>query len=74
MTINKTENQILRKIKPLISSLTGIDFGNVTYQRQFEEILSIGQLKLEKQVRLQSKYNLLLKIFPVYYVETSVQQ
>ena len=59
---------MLRPLKPLITSLTGINFGNLTYQRQFEEILSIGQLKLEKQVRLQSKYNLVLKLFPVYYL------
>ena len=44
MTINQKENMLLMKIKPLIYRLTSIDFGNVTYQRQFEEILKIGQL------------------------------
>lgn len=60
------------RIKPLIYRLTSIDFGNVTYQRQFEEILKIGGLQIVKQVRIESRYNILLKIFPVYYVETKV--
>lgn len=62
------------KIKPLIYRLTSIDFGNVTYQKQFEEILKIGGLEIDKQVRIESKYNLLLKLFPVYYVEASVKK
>lgn len=44
MTINQSENLLLMKIKPLIYRLTSIDFGNVTYQKQFEEILKIGGL------------------------------
>lgn len=60
------------KIKPLIYRLTSIDFGNVTYQKQFEEILKIGGLEIVKQVRIQSNYNILLKLFPVYYVETKI--
>lgn len=44
MTINQRENRLLMRIKPLIYRLTSIDFGNVTYQRQFEEILKIGGL------------------------------
>lgn len=40
------------RIKPLIYRLTSIDFGNVTYQRQFEEILKIGGLQIVKQVRI----------------------
>jgi hypothetical protein len=44
MTINQRENRLLMRIKPLIYRLTSIDFGNVTYQRQFEEVLKIGGL------------------------------
>jgi SAM-dependent methyltransferase len=44
MTINSKENKLLEKIKPYIHRLTSIDFGNVTYQKQFEEILKIGEL------------------------------
>lgn len=72
MTINQKENRFLMKIKPLIYKLTSIDFGNVTYQKQFEEILKIGGLEIVKQVRIQSNYNILLKLFPVYYVETKI--
>jgi len=44
MTINPKENKILMKVKPLIYKLTSIDFGNQTYQQQFEEVLKIGKL------------------------------
>lgn len=44
MTINPKENPIVRKLKPLIYKLTSIDFGNQTYQSQFEEVLKIGKL------------------------------
>ena len=74
LTLNKRENTILQKFKPLIKKITTIDFGNVVYEKQFEEILSIGGLVIEKKVRVESSYNPMLKLFPVYYVETSLKK
>lgn len=46
MTINQHEHRLLMRIKPLIRRLTSIDFGNVTYQKQFEEVLRIAGLRI----------------------------
>ena len=58
----------------MIKKLTSIDFGNVVYEKQFDEILSIGGLEIEKKVRVENRYNPLLKLFPVYYVEAKKKQ
>ena len=63
----------MEKVKPLIKKLTTIDFGNVVYEKQFEEILSIGNLEVVKKVRIKQSLNPLLRVFPVYYVETKVK-
>ena len=43
---------MLQNLKPLIKKITTIDFGNVVYEKQFEEILSIGGLEIEKKIRI----------------------
>ena len=57
----------------MIKKLTTIDFGNVVYEKQFEEILSIGNLEVVKKVRIKQSLNPLFRVFPVYYVETKVK-
>lgn len=39
LTLNKHENKLLQKLKPLIKRITTIDFGNVVYEHQFEDLL-----------------------------------
>ena len=73
LTLNKHENKLLQKLKPLIKRITTIDFGNVVYEHQFEDLLSRGNLQVEKKVRVQSSFNFLLKLFPVYFVETKMK-
>ena len=72
MTLNPKERPLLEKIKPIIHHYTSIDFGNVIYEKQFEEFLKIGSLKMEKKQRITSKFNPLLWLFPVYYVEATL--
>ena len=74
LTLNKKENKLLEKIKPIIKKLTTIDFGSVVYERQFEEILKIGNLEIVTKERIQSPYNLILKFANVYYVEAKIRQ
>lgn len=73
MTLNKKPFPLLEKLKPLIKKITTVDFGKVVYEREFEEVLSIGNLEVVKKIRMQSFLNPFLYVFPVYYVECKVK-
>lgn len=72
MTLNPRERPWLEKIKPLIYKFTSVDFGRVYYEKQFEEIMKIAGLKIEKKFRMVSSFNVCLAVAPVYYVETTI--
>jgi len=74
MTLNKKPFPILENIKPLIKELTTVDFGKVVYEKEFEEVISISNLEIVQKVRIQSKFNPLLWVFPVHYIECKIKE
>jgi hypothetical protein len=73
MTLNKKPFPLLEKVKPLIKKLTTVDFGNVIYEREFEEVLNIANLEIVKKVRIWRGLNPLFWIFPVNYIECKIK-
>jgi ubiquinone/menaquinone biosynthesis C-methylase UbiE len=74
LTVNKSKNSLLSKIKPLIKRITTVDFGNVVYEESFLSVLDSADLEVLKFVRLKSTFNLFLWLAPVYYVECRLKQ
>ena len=74
LTINKSKNSFLQRIKPLIKRITTVDFGNVVYEDDFLSLLNSAGLEVTKYIRVRSSFNLFLWLSPVYYVECRVKQ
>jgi hypothetical protein len=73
LTVNKQKNTMLSWIKPVIKRFTSVDFGNVIYEEDLYSVIDQAGLEVTKQVRLQTNYNILLKLFPVYYIECKLK-
>ena len=61
-------------VKPKLKYLTSIDFGQITYDEDFENMLKTAGLSVTWKERLNKKGNLPTKIFRVFCYETSVQK
>ena len=69
---NKKKFKFVEKIKPYLKYYTTIDFGNITYETNFVNLLQDSSLKILKKERIFYKLNPLFKIFRIFYVETEV--
>lgn len=61
--------KILDCVKPYLKYLTTVDFGKMTYDDQFEQILAQNKLRVTYKQRVQTDYNLLLKMFRFFVFE-----
>jgi len=68
----KDKFKVIEKVKPYIKYYTTIDFGTITYETDFLQLLGECGLAVKKQERIYHKMNPLLKIFREFYVETDV--
>lgn len=60
-------------IKPKLKYLTSIDFGYITYDEDFENMLKDSNLNITWKEKLSKKGNLPTKIFRVFCYETSLK-
>ncbi|CAD8105497.1 unnamed protein product [Paramecium primaurelia] len=67
---NSTFLQFVEYIKPKIKYFTTIDFGQITYEKEFETLLSKTQLKIVNKEKLNKDFNIPTKIFRVFVYET----
>ena len=44
LTLHQKKNHLFEKLKPLLKYLTTIDFGNMTYENEFMELLANSNL------------------------------
>jgi len=56
-------------IKPYLKYLTTIDFGQVTYQDEFEKMISDAKLKITSKEVLKSKNNVFYNTFRMNVIE-----
>ena len=69
LTLNKKRFALAEKIKPLIKYIFTVDFGQVIYENDFYDYIKQAGLTISETKRVQVPYNILLKLFRVYYVE-----
>lgn len=62
---------ILEKVKPYLKYITTIDFGSITYEKDFELMLKEEGLKIISK-ELVGKYSFFLRLFRMYVVETEI--
>jgi len=68
----KKQFKLIEIIKPYLKYTTSIDFGNMTYEKDFEHLLEECGLTITKKERIAHKMNIPLKLFRVFYVEANV--
>ena len=69
MTLYDKRKEFTEKMKPIIKDFTTIDFGRVTYENEFDEILKEGRLKVLLKERISAKWNITYKLFRVFIIE-----
>jgi len=73
MTLYAKKKKYIEKIKPYLKYYTTIDFGNITYEWEFEDLLTGNGLNILHKERLFYKMTPLLFLFRVFLVECQVQ-
>jgi hypothetical protein len=63
---------VLDHAKPYLKYLTTVDFGRMTYENEFEELLERNKLRIVDKQRVQNRYNILLKAFKFFVFEAEV--
>jgi ubiquinone/menaquinone biosynthesis C-methylase UbiE len=69
MTLYAKRRVLLEKIKPLIKDYTSIDFGKITYENEFVQLLEKNNLTKNKMMRIMPTCNFLFHIFRVFMIE-----
>jgi len=59
--------------KPYLKYFCGADFGNMTYESEFDEMISKCGLDVVKKERMFYKGKMALKVFRFFYVETTAR-
>jgi hypothetical protein len=54
-TFQHRRSPVLERLKPLAKLITTVDFGRVTYEHEFREVLSAAGLELEELATLERK-------------------
>ena len=73
MTLYAKKKKFIEKIKPYLKYYTTIDFGNITYEWEFEDLLTGKGLNILHKERIFYKFTPLLFFFRFFIVECSVQ-
>ncbi|KAM3146658.1 hypothetical protein pb186bvf_001188 [Paramecium bursaria] len=63
---------IIEKVKPYLKYITTIDFGQITYEKDFKLMLNENQLNIIS-MELVAKQSIFLAIFRMFVVETEIQ-
>lgn len=63
--------ELAGKVKPYLKYLTSIDFGQITYENEFTNILKDNGLNISYMKRLTSDTNLFLNTFRFFVVESN---
>lgn len=69
MTLYDKKKGLTEKLKPIIKDFTTIDFGKVTYENEFDNILKEGKLNVLLKERISIPYNPTYKLFRVFFLE-----
>ncbi|KAL4467097.1 hypothetical protein ABPG72_019307 [Tetrahymena utriculariae] len=69
LTLHQKKNPLFEKMKPLIKYLTTIDFGNITYESEFDDLLKNCNMEVNKKVRVTSAFNPFLNLFKIFMVD-----
>ncbi|KAL4492944.1 hypothetical protein ABPG72_020723 [Tetrahymena utriculariae] len=59
------------KVKPYLKYLTSIDFGQITYENEFTNIMKENGMNISYMKRLTSNTNLFLNTFRFFVIETN---
>lgn len=73
MTLYAKKKKFIEKIKPYLKHYTTIDFGNITYEWEFEDLLKDNGLSILHKERLFYKMTPLLFLFRVFLVECEIR-
>jgi len=72
LTLHDKKSNLLNKVKPLIKFITTIDFGEMTYKRDFFDLLKIENLEYKYFERIDGGLNPCLRLFKVYGVVCNI--
>jgi len=73
MTLYAKKKKFTEKIKPYLKYYTTIDFGNITYEWEFEDLLTSNKLNINHKERMFYKFTPLLFLFRVFLVECEIK-
>jgi ubiquinone/menaquinone biosynthesis C-methylase UbiE len=73
MTLYNQRKKFIERIKPYLKYYTTIDFGKITYEWEFEELLKESKLPITKKEKLSYKDSPLFAFFRVFLVECQAQ-
>ena len=65
----ETKKEFVENIKPIVEHYTAIEFGNLTYEAEFERMLNTHGLDITQKERIFYNWNPLFFLFKVYVVE-----
>ncbi len=69
MTLYNKRKELMEKIKPMIKHYTTIDFGKITYENEFDNLLKTNGLGVLLKERIFYGMNPLFKVFRIFIVE-----
>ena len=73
MTLYAKKKKFTEKFKPYLKYYTTIDFGNITYEWEFEDLLRSSKLNINHKERLFYKFAPMWLLFRVFLVETEIK-
>jgi len=69
MTLYEKKREIIEKVKPYLKHYTTIDFGNITYEKEFDSFLTGNDFSISHKERIFYKWNPLFYVFRVFLIE-----
>jgi len=69
MTLYNKKRELMEKVKPMIKHYTTIDFGKITYENEFDNLLKNNGLGVLLKERIIYGMNPILKVFRIFIVE-----
>lgn len=74
MTLYDKKKDFIESIKPYLKHYTTIDFGNITYEWEFEDLLNNNGLDIIHKERIFYSWNPLFFVFRIFLVECKVSK
>lgn len=73
MTLYNKKKKFIEKVKPYLKYYTTIDFGSITYEWEFDQLLAATKLQTTFKERIIYKFNPILLLFRLFIIECSPQ-